>query len=411
MVKPRVVILGGGFGGVFTALDLDDSNEVTLVSDSDHFLFTPMLYEYFSGEVEEWHIAPRYQELLAESTNLVVGKALNVDLKAKMVSVEGQRAGLNYDALVLAVGGTTNYSGVEGAEQYSVPFRSIANADTLRRRMIEALDRVPPDTPPQDVKRKLTFAVVGAGASGAELSTKMADLLRDAFQRRALPGQARVLLLEMGDRVVPGMGDEIRQYVERALLDAGVETHTVTRVTKISEQSITIEHDGKREEIETAAVVWTGGVKMRPLIAQLDVEKVKNGLLTIRPTLQLAEYDNIFALGDIAFFPDASPTLAGTAQLSFQEGKLAANNVNAFLKGKDLQTKHFEELGEAVSLGTNNAALLTAGHVIGGPVARQARFALYTARLPTWQHRLRVGASWFFEGTSPRSLLPLSFDN
>ena len=410
MAKPRILILGGGFGGLFTALELDDSMDVTLATSSSHFLFTPMLYEYFSGEVEEWHIAPKYTELLDPSVRLLFANAISIDFASQSVALEGFDERIEYDVLVLAVGGTSNFSGVEGAEQNSIPFRSIADADRLRQQMIQALDRVPPDAPPQDAARALTFAVVGAGASGAELSTKMADLLADAFRRRALQGQGRVLLLEMGDKVVPGMGGDIRRFVEEALLDSRVEVHTLTRVVKVEKKSITLEHDGAHEQIETAAVVWAGGVRMRPLIQQLNAEKIRNGILKVRPTLQLTEHDNVFALGDIAYYPDATPTLAGTAQLALQQAGLVGSNIKALLKNKKLETKHFEELGEAVSLGTEKAAVLTAGKVFGGPLARQARFALYTARLPTWHHRLRVGASWFFEGTAPRPLLPLGFE-
>jgi NADH dehydrogenase len=114
-------------------------------------------------------------------------------------------------------------------------------------------------------------------------------------------------------------------------------------------------------------------------------------------------------LGDAAFYADVAPTLAGTAQLALQESHLCAHNIRAFNEGGQLKSKHFAELGEALSLGTEHAAVLTGGKVIGGPLARQARFALYTARLPTWHHRLRVGASWFFEGTQPRPLQPLGF--
>jgi NADH dehydrogenase len=411
MANPRIVILGGGFGGLFTALELHASMDVTLVTDSNHFLFTPMLYEYLSGEVEEWHIAPKYTDLLEPSVRLRVGKTTSIDLHKQAVTLEGLQEPIVYDVLVIAVGGTSNFSGVEGAAQYSIPFRSIEDADRLRHRMTRALDNVPPDTPPQDTTRALTFAVVGAGASGAELSIKMADLLSDAFRRRALQGQSRVLLLEMSNKVVPGMGEELRKFVEQALLESRVELHTLTRVIRVSQTSITMEHDGTAEEIQTAAVVWTGGVRMRPVIQQLDAEKVRNGLLKIQPTLQLTEYSNVFALGDIAYYPDATPTLAGTAQLALQQAKLVARNVTALINHRELETRHFEELGEAVSLGTDKAAvLLTGGKVFGGPLARQARFALYTARLPTWHHRLRVGASWFFEGTAPRPLLPLGFE-
>jgi NADH dehydrogenase len=162
--------------------------------------------------------------------------------------------------------------------------------------------------------------------------------------------------------------------------------------------------------MNVAGIVWVGGVRVNPVLDQLPVAKHGRGLLQVRQTLQLLDHENVFALGDIAYFPDASPVLAGTAQLAFQEADLVADNVSSFLSGKELKTRHFEELGETVSLGTERAAVLTGGKAFGGALARQARFALYTARLPTWHHRLRVGASWFFEGTTPRPLLPLGFE-
>jgi len=405
--KARVVIVGGGFGGLFTALDLGNAHDVTLISDADHFLFTPMLYEYLSGEVEEWHIAPAYAELLNESVKLIRDEVSGVDIAAKTVTLKQRSEPLEYDVLVLAVGGVSNFAGVVGAEEHAIPFRKISHADKLRQRMVEALDQVPPNLPPQDTQRALTFAVVGAGASGVELSTKMADLLRDAFMRRALSGEPRVLVIEMGDKVVPGMGEDIRAFVEQALRESRVEVHTLTRVIRVTEKTLVFEHNGEQTEIDTAAVVWVGGVRMNPVIEDLAVEKTNRGLIVVDPTLQLKAHENIFALGDIAFFKDATPSLAGTAQLAFQQAGLVAGNIKAFLSGKELQSKRFEELGEAVSLGTERAAVLAGGKAFGGPLARQARFALYTARLPTWHHRLRVGASWFFDGTAPRPLLPL----
>ena len=410
MAQPKIVILGGGFAGLFTALDLAGSANVTLVTDSDHFVFTPMLYEYFSGEVEAWHIGPRYDELLDDNVQVVKAEVTDVDLNAQSVSLANRAEALAYDVLVIAVGGITNYAGVEGAEQFSLPFRKIEHADNLRQRMVAALDRIPPEMPPQDVRREVTFAVVGAGASGCELSTKMADLLVDAFKRRALHGEPRVLLLEMGDKVVPGMGEPIREFVDQALLESHVEVHTLTRVVNVTSDGVTFDHAGNEEHVKAAGVVWTGGVRMNPLVERLAAEKTKRGLLIVKPTLQLSQYDHVFALGDIALFPDAAPTLAGTAQLAFQQASLAARNIKALLEGKELHSKHFEELGEAISLGTERAAVLTGGKAFGGALARQARFALYTSRLPTWHHRLRVGASWFFGGTAPRPLLPLGLE-
>jgi NADH dehydrogenase len=402
--QPHIVIIGGGFGGLFTALGLSGAGDVTLISDEDHFLFAPLLYEYLSGEVEAWHIAPPYNELLDERVRVVRGEVTEVDLQAREVRIAGRDRPLNYDVLVLAAGAITNYWNIEGAEEHTLPFRKLRHADALRNRMIAALDRVAPDLPPQDIRRALTFAIVGAGASGVELSTKMADLLHDAFKRRALRGEPRVIVVEMSDHIVPGMGDEIRGIVEEALRQSRVEVHTRTRVRRVTNNSITIEHDGEQTEVLTAAVVWTAGVRVNPLIEKLDLEKDKRGLVYVEPTLQVRAHENIFALGDIAFYKDASPQLAGTAQLAVQEAGLAASNIKALLKGEPLETKRFVELGEAVSLGTERAAVLTGGQAFGGALARQARFALYTSRLPTWHHRLRVGASWFFGGTQPRPL-------
>ena len=407
MSKKKVLIVGAGFGGLFTALDLANDADVTLVSDTGYFCFRPLLYEYLSGEVEAWHIAPDYKELFGDEINFVRGSVETIDFENQTAKVSTRNEALNYDALVLAVGGTTNYWNVKGAEEFALPFRCIEDADELRNRMTRALNEISPNLAPQEAREKLTFAVVGGGASGVELATKMSDLLYDAFQRRGIQGSPRILIYEMSDRVVPGMGEEARAYVEKSLLTAHIDVQLQTKVLEVKPNGIVSEYDGKQTETETVATVWTAGVKVNPLIDALDLPKNKGGLILVNQTLQVKNHENIFALGDIAKLEEVGPTLPGTAQLANQEASLLADNIKAFLSGKDLKTKPFEELGEALSLGTHNAALLVGGKVISGAVARDARFALYTARLPTWHHRLKVGASWFFGGTAPRPLQPL----
>jgi NADH dehydrogenase len=402
--RARIVVVGGGFGGLFTALKLGGAGDVTLISNEDHFLHSPLLYEYLSGEVEAWHIAPRYSELLDEKTRLVQGAVASVDFEAREVEVAGRVRRVPYDYLVLAVGGVTNFWGVEGAERHAMPFRKIRHADALRQRMIEALDRIQPDAAPQDARRAATFVVVGAGASGVELSTKMSDLLSDAFRRRGLRGEPHLVIVEMGKEVVPGMDAEIRRVVEEALYERRIEVHTETRVVSVGADGVTVEHAGRREEIKASGVVWTAGVRVNPLIEKLGVERDRRGLIVVEPTLQVRGQRDVFALGDIALFTDIPPSLAGTAQLAFQQSDLVAANVQALIDGGVPQRGHFKELGEAVSLGTEDAAVLATGRVVTGRLARQARFALYTTRLPTWQHRLKVGAAWFFGGKTPRPL-------
>ncbi len=405
--KKKVLIIGGGFGGLFTALDLAGDADVTLVSDTDHFCFRPLLYEYLSGEVEAWHIAPDYKELFGDEINFVRGAVETIDFENQLVKVPTRDDSFSYDVLVLAVGGTTNFWNVAGAEDFALPFRGIADADKLRNQMVKALDKIEPTLAPQDVREKQTFAVVGGGASGIELATKMSDLLIDAFKRRGLKGEPHIMLFEMSDRLVPGMGADIREYVEKTLLEKHIDVHLETRVLEVKPHGIISEHNGKQTEIKTVTTVWTAGVKVDPLIEKLDLPKDKSNLILVNQTMQVKNFENIFALGDIAKVEEVAPVLAGTAQLANQESALAADNIRAFLSGKNLKTKAFEELGEALSLGTRNAAVLVGGNVVGGVLARDARFALYTSRLPTWHHRLKVGASWFFEGTTPRPLQSL----
>lgn len=403
-VRPRIVVVGGGFGGLFTALQLERAGEVTLVTNESHYLHSPILYEYLSGEIEEWHIAPEYRELLGERVRHIQAAVTGVDFEAREVEAAGRLRRVPYDYLVLAVGGVTNYWGVPGAEAHALPFRKLRHADDLRRRMIEALDRVQPDAAPQDARRAATFVVVGAGASGVELATKMSDLLQDGFNRRGLRGEPRVVVVEMGRDVVPGMDAEIRGVVEEALRERRIEVHTETRVVEVLPRGVVIEHGGERTTIEAAGVVWTAGVRVNPLIERLGLECDRHGHVVVEPTLQVKGRPEVFALGDIAAFHDVPPTLFGTAQLAFQQSDLVAANVQALIDGSVPSRGHFKELGEAVSLGTEDAAVLAAGRVVTGQIARQARYALYTTRLPTWQHRLRVGASWFFGGKTPRPL-------
>ncbi len=402
--QPRILIVGGGFAGVFTALELAGEAEVTLIAPEDHFLLTPMLYEYLSGEVEAWHIAPSFKELLDDKVRFIRGEVTEIDFSAREATIKGRTRRAGYDVLVLAIGGTTNYFGVEGAEEYAIPFRRLPDADKLRQRMIDTLDRIAPDAEAQDTRARTTFAVIGGGASGVETASKMADMLHAAFRRRGLSGVPRVMLIEMGERIVPDMGDDLHDYVENSLRESGVEIHTGTRVYRITRSSIVFEHNGREEEIETAGVVWTGGVRVAPLIENLAIKRGDKNKVVIHDTLQTQSYAEVFALGDIALYRNADAKLSGTAQLAFQQSSLAAANIKAFLKGEKPKTRYLNVMGEAVSLGTESAAVETAGQVVHGTLARQARFALYMARLPTWHHRLKVGASWFFEGTQPRPL-------
>src|SRR2546423_12268071 len=295
--RARIMVVGGGFGGLFTALSLAGAGAVTLVSNEENFLHTPLLYEYLSGEVEAWHIAPPYRELLDERVEFVQGAVTDVDFDKREVTVAGRVRRFPYDYLVLGVGGVTNFWGVEGAEAYTLPFRRIRHADDLRRRMCDALDRIQPDAAPQDARRSATFVIVGGGASGVELSTKMADLLRDAFRRRGLRGEPRVVVVEMGKQLVPDMDADLRGTIKKVLDEKRVEIYTDTRVYEVAPSGVTFEHAGERQTIEAAGVVWTAGVRVNPLVDRLDVENTRQGLVSVTPSLPDQGHAQNFPLG------------------------------------------------------------------------------------------------------------------
>lgn len=402
--EERICIIGGGFGGLFAALNLADAGPVTLISREDHFLFTPMLYEYLSGEVEAWQIAPRYKQLLGDEINFVRSEVTGIDFGTHEITLADQEGRVLYDILIIAVGSVTNYEGIEGAEQYALPFRQLKHADAIRERLTKALDHVPPDTAPQDVRQALTVAIIGGDASGIELSTKIADLLRAAFERRGLRGEPRVIIIEESEQVGRGMSDDLRATVEDALKYSRVEVQTQTKVVRVTADGLQIEHNKKAQEVRAAAVVWAGGVKANPLVEKLGLEIDEKGLIKVEETLQVCGHENVFALGDAAHYTNADEGLGGTAQLAYQEAGLVADNVRALLNGEPLKTEHFEELGEAMSLGTKSGAVEMGGHIMAGALGREARFAMYAARLPTWRQRLRVAPRWILGSSNPRPL-------
>jgi NADH:ubiquinone reductase (non-electrogenic) len=401
--KSRVAIIGGGFGGLFTALELAGECAVTLISGADHFQFTPMLYEYLSGEVKAWQIAPPYKELLGDEVKFVQGEATNVDLQTREITIKENAERVAYDVLVLAVGGVTNYENVAGAEEHALPFRTVEQADRLRRRMSETLKRMTHvDSNGDDAA---TFAIVGGSASGIELATKMADLLQADCARKNLIIEPRVILLEEADEIAAEMDEGLRAHALHALESKRIEIQTKTKVLRVEADSVTTERDGAQTKIKTAAVVWTGGVQVNPLIEKLKLEKeAKKNLIIVENTLQARGHENIFALGDIAHYENADKGLNGTAQLAYQQASLAADNIKALLAGKELRTDFFKERGTALSLGTTGAAVEIGGEVLTGRLAREARFAAYAARLPTWRHRLTAGAQWLLGGSNPQPL-------
>ena len=211
----------------------------------------------------------------------------------------------------------------------------------------------------------------------------------------------------MGDHVVPGMGDDIRAYVEDALKESRVETHTRTRVRRVTARGLVFEHNGAKPEMEAAAVVWTGGVRMNPLVERLEVEKDRARALDREADTCSSRVRACVRARRHSVLRGCQPALAGTAQLALQEAGLS-RIISRLLGGRDFRTKHFEELGEALVSARNTQRFWPEAVPWRRSRPAGTLYALHFAS-STWHHRLKVGASWFFEGTAPRPLQPLGF--
>ena len=384
----RICILGGGFGGLYTALrlvelDWEESQkpEIVLVDQNDRFLFSPLLYELLTGEMQSWEIAPPYQELL-QNTGIRFYQATvsDVDTDQKQVHLQDGPE-ISYDRLVLALGGETPLDMVPGATSYAYPFRTLTDTYALEEnlRILEESD-----------KDKLRVAIIGGGYSGVELACKLADRFGE---------RGRFRLVEMADGILRNSPDFNRDAAKKALDERGVWIDLETKVESIAADSISLEYKGVVDEIPVDLVIWTVGTKVTPLVQSLPIKHNKRGQITTTATLQLVDNPDIFALGDLAEILDAEgKQVPSTAQAAFQQADYTAWNIWASLTNRPLLPFRYQHLGEFMSLGVNNATLTGLGLKMEGTFGNVARRLAYLYRLPTLEHKLKVGFNWL---TSP----------
>lgn len=380
----RVCILGGGFGGLYTALNLSafpwepgEKPQVTLIDQADHFLFTPLLYELVTGELQSWEVAPPFEELLA-GTGIAFcqGTVESVDLDQRRVLLAAGRE-LAYDALVLAAGGETPRNQVPGAAEYALPFRTLADANHLREHLRQLESQA---------QEMLRVIVVGAGPSGIELACKLADRLAQ---------RGRVRLVDRGDQVLKAFSSFHRDLALKALESRGVWVDLETDVISVDQGSITLDYKGQVDTLPVDLVLWTVGTQPRPWVLDLPAGRNERGQLLTLPTLQLVDYPEVFALGDMADTRDArGKRVPTTAQAAFQAADYAAWNLWASLTGRPLLPFRYLHLGEMIALGSDGAAISAMGVNLKGPAAYVTRRLVYLLRMPTLRHRLQVGWNW-----------------
>ncbi|MCM1982019.1 NAD(P)/FAD-dependent oxidoreductase [Lyngbya confervoides] len=383
----QIGILGGGFGGLYTALKLakypwpkDNRPQITLVDQNERFVFLPFLYELITGEMHLWEVAPTYQQILAHSpVQFIQGTVTTIDPRLKQVRVSGGQV-LSCDRLVLALGGETPLSTVPGAAEHALTFHSLADAEALKSRL-QDLDHHPP--------APVQVAVVGAGPSGVELSCKLADRLGHRGQ---------VTLIDRNDSLLKSAAAANRKAAEKALAQRHVIQRLNTRVVQVKAQAITLEQGGISEDLATQLVLWTVGNTIPGVVAALAVPKTEGGQILTTATLQVQGHHDVFALGDLATGVDAQgQAIPSTAQAAFQAADYAAYNIWASLTGRSLLPFHYSHLGEMLTLGVDEAALAGLGVTLEGPLASVARRLVYLMRFPTLEHQINVGLEWMLK--------------
>jgi len=380
----RICILGGGFGGLYTALRLSqmpwnqgEKPEIVLVDQRDRFLFLPLLYELVSGELQTWEVAPPFAELL-ENTGIrfVQAKVAGIDIENRTVALEEQPA-LTYDRLVLALGGETPMAMAPGVEEHAIPFRSVEDAYRLQEqlRMLEDSDR-----------DRIRIAIAGAGYSGVELACKLAERLGD---------RGRIRLVELSDQILRTSPEFNREAARKALEKLGVWIDLETRITEVTADSISLDYRGTVDTIPADLVLWTVGTKVPEVLNTLPLPQNARGQLLVTPTLQVKDYPDIFALGDSAECQDATgQQVPNTAQAAFQEADYTGWNLWASFSDRPLLPFRYQHLGEMISLGMDNATLAGLGVKLDGPLAYVARRLAYLYRMPTFDHQVKVGLNW-----------------
>jgi NADH:ubiquinone reductase (H+-translocating) len=405
----RILILGGGFAGVETAKHLErltrrrDDVEIWLVSRENFSLFTPLLPEVCSGQIEARHCVTALRaQMRRPSSWAVTAEVEEIDLDAKQVTVlggDGDLHRLNYDSLVIALGGETATFGIKGIDEFAVGMKTLADAFALRNRIIEMLERADLEEHPEERAAQLTFVVGGAGFSGVETAGEIEDFLR-RVRRRFYPKirteEIAVHLVELKDRVLPEMPAEMGEYAARTLERRGYRIHLDTPMREVREGGVVI---GDGQFIAARTVIWTGGVRPSPLVGESGIEVDKAGRAVVRATMETSR-EGVWAIGDCARIPDADDEgafHAPTAQNAVREAKRLARNVMASIDRRPQRVEPFRytTIGTLASIGHRTGVGVVFGIRVRGWLAWFMWRGYYWTRVPGLGGKARVGMDWF----------------
>jgi NADH dehydrogenase len=352
MRSPRVVIVGGGFGGLYAARALRRADvAVTLVDRSNHHLFQPLLYQVATAALSPAHIAVALRRVLRRQRNVsvVMAEAVAIDLPRKRV--EFRDGAVEYDYLILATGATHSYFGHDEWEAYAPGLKSLDDALEIRRRMLLAYEAAERETDPARRSALLTFVVVGGGPTGVELAGALAEIARHVLAQdfRAIdPASARVVLIEAGPRLLPAFAPDLSVAAARRLEEMGVQVRLGVPVTGIDGEGATMGGD----RIASRCVLWAAGVQASPLARSLGVPLDRAGRVLVEPDLSVPGAREVFVIGDLAAAkaPDGN-LVPGVAQGAIQGGRHAVRNIQRLIKGEKTEPFRYADKGSLATIG------------------------------------------------------------
>jgi NADH dehydrogenase len=413
---PVIAIVGGGFAGTAVALRLErrlraGEAEIVLLSHDNYSLFTPMLPEVTSGEVEVRHVVTPIRTQLRR-TNFILSEVGTVDVAQQTITYRHVLTGITrtiaYDHLVLALGSSTSTFGLPGVAENVWALKRLEDADALRNHLVWLLELGDTIDDPQRRRQLLTLVVVGGGFTGVETAGEIFELFRGVlhFYRRLRLEELKMVLVEAGPVLLPGLPPKMGEYSRRILQRRGIEVLTGDGVTAADAGGITLQ-SGRR--IDCATIVWSAGVAPSPTIASIDLPKTKRGAVVTGEDMRVKAVPSVWALGDCASIPDGEgSTYPMTAQHAIREGPHLADNLVHVLRGESTKPFRYRTLGMMAALGGRRAvAQLPGDRVITGFIAWFLWRTYYLARLPGLDRRLRVAFDWTLELLFPRDIAEL----
>jgi NADH dehydrogenase len=417
--RTRILILGGGFGGVYTALTLekllrrDPTVEIGLVSKENYLVFQPMLPEVISGSIGLTDTITPIRRL-CPGTNLYTRTIEEIDLRQKRVTAAAgfgsQQRHLEYDHLVIALGNVTSFAGQPGLMEHALPFKYLGDALVLRNHVISVLEEADIESDPAVRRALLTFVVAGGGFSGVEAVAELNDFVRAGIKSfRNIPSQdVRVVLLHAGPVILPELPEDLGRFAQRLLGRRGVEIRLGTRLRGATAEAALL--DGG-ERIATRTLVSTVPSAPNPLVAALPCQK-ERGRIVVTHDLELPEYPGVWAAGDCAWIVDAKTGQPSppTAQHAIREARCVAENIAATLRGTPRRSFSFKALGKLGSLGHRSAVAEVFGIKLSGFIAWWLWRTIYLMKLPGLDRKLRVAVDWTLDLILPPDIVQLRTD-